>query len=426
MIPGKEAIAILVLATMSEHVRGMTIDLRTGHSSAVPRKLSKCRFRRLACSESLGLSVPEESNPERIFAGPVVFPGLRVVRVFVVSVCVVFRDCRADRYCWCVAVLQEFAPAWEMLPCAVTPQDYLSGSLLLMGRIAIRRRSTCGLHWLTWSGLLCAATVLFGAGCHTVQQTPVGLPTQHAMENEHLLVRSDLKLPKTHPILQDLDRLRDEIAEEQNLPVQKQPVTVYLFSDEVRYAQYLQTRYPLLPPRRAYFVGTPKELAVYTFWGDRIQEDLRHEYTHGVLHASLVDVPLWLDEGLAEYFEVTTQPKGLNRDYVMRLASNLASGWKPDLDRLESLEKVEDMQKGDYLEAWAWVHFLLHHSEETRMVLVDYLRELRTNDRPDALSKRLRATIPTVDRRFASHAASLTSGIVQASSERDSLEGVQK
>ena len=26
---------------------------------------------------------------------------------------------------------------------------------------------------------------------------------------------------------------------------------------------------------------------MYTWWGDRIQEDLRHEFTHGLLHACL-------------------------------------------------------------------------------------------------------------------------------------------
>ena len=251
-----------------------------------------------------------------------------------------------------------------------------------MSRIAIRRRPTYDVfrRSVGTPHLPCMVVLSLIVGCHVIPQTPIGLPTQNAMENEHLLVRSDMKLPKDNPILRNLDNLRDEIADELNLPLQKQPVTVYLFRDEARYTQYLQTRYPLLPPRRAYFVGTPKELAVYTYWGDRVQEDLRHEYTHGVLHASLMDVPLWLDEGLAEYFEVTTQPRGLNREYVARLTTDLAQGWKPDLDRLESLEKVEDMRKADYLQAWAWVHFMLHHSEETRGVLVDYLHELRTTD----------------------------------------------
>lgn len=270
--------------------------------------------------------------------------------------------------------------------------------------------------WLTTVALLVLGLL---SGCRTVDPQPIGLPTRNALDSAHLQVRSDIKLPKNHALLRDLDQLRDEIADTLQLPVQKQPVTVYLFGDELRYAQYLQTRYPSLPPRRAYFVGTPRELAVYTFWGDRVQEDLRHEYTHGVLHASLVDVPLWLDEGLAEYYEVTTQPLGLNRDYAQRLGLNLVGGWKPDLDRLETLETVDDMQKGDYLESWAWVHFMLHHSEETRGVLIDYLHALRTTGRPGPLSTRLRAVLPTLEQRFVSHAASLSGGLQQASATRE-------
>jgi hypothetical protein len=259
--------------------------------------------------------------------------------------------------------------------------------------------------------------VLLGlCGCHTLSHpSPVGLPTRRAIDNEHLLVRSDVKLPKNHTLLRDLDSLRDEIADTLNLPVQKQPVTIYLFSDEVRYAQYLQARYPQLPPRRAYFVGTSKELAVYTFWGEKIQEDLRHEYTHGVLHASLLDVPLWLDEGLAEYFEVAGRPAGLNREYATRLASDFARGWHPNLERLETLEAVNDMQKADYQEAWAWIHFLLHHSDDSRDVLLSYLRELQSNGKPGPLSTRLRTAIPRVDERFAAHAVSLSGGLVTVS-----------
>ncbi len=265
----------------------------------------------------------------------------------------------------------------------------------------------------------CGLIVMLGAGgCHVISRpSPVGLPTRRAMENEHLLVRSDVKLARDHRLLRDLDRLRDEIADTLNLPVQKQPVTVYLFSDEVRYAQYLQARYPLLPPRRAYFVGTSKELAVYTFWGEKIQEDLRHEYTHGVLHASLQDVPLWLDEGLAEYFEVASRPAGLNREYATRLAGDFARGWRPNLERLESLEAVNDMQKADYQEAWAWIHFLLHHSDDSRDVLLGYLRELQSDGKPGPLSSRLRTAIPQADERFAAHAASLSSGLVTVSGE---------
>ena len=62
--------------------------------------------------------------------------------------------------------------------------------------------------------------------------------------------------------------------------------------------------FPGTPSRRAFFVESPTHLSVYAQWGDRVQEDLRHEVVHGYLHAVLRDIPLCLDEGIAEYFEV--------------------------------------------------------------------------------------------------------------------------
>lgn len=267
------------------------------------------------------------------------------------------------------------------------------------------RRAACALI------VFCAAI----AGCRGASGSAARLPQRHSVRGDQLLVQSDVRLPKGHPLLQDLETLRQDISQTLNLPVQEQPVTVYLFGDEKRYAQYLQTMYPNLPPRRAYFVGTAQELAVYTFWGEKIQEDLRHEYTHGVLHACLKDVPLWLDEGLAEYFEVVESPHGLNRDYVTRLSTSLGNGWKPDLDRLEQLESVAQMQKADYLESWAWVHFMLHESDDTRLVLLDHLHALRDNSQPGLLSQRLRSNIPGADARFLAYASSLGQGLTTAS-----------
>lgn len=230
---------------------------------------------------------------------------------------------------------------------------------------------------------------------------------RHSLTGEQLLVHSDVRLPKDHRLIADLAKLRQEIAETLELPVQDQPVTVYLFSDELRYSQYMKSVFPQLPPRRAYFVGTSKELAVYTYWGERIQEDLRHEYTHGVLHATLKDVPLWLDEGLAEYFEVVSEPVGMNRDYTLRLVSAVENGWRPDLERLEQLVGVEQMQKADYQESWAWVHFLLHEGPDTRAVLLGYLHDLQKSENPPKLRERLRKEIPAFEERLLQHASTL-------------------
>ena len=76
---------------------------------------------------------------------------------------------------------------------------------------------------------------------------------------------------------------------------------------------FFRDRYPDFPKRRAFFVETDTQLAVYAQWGDRVAEDLRHEVAHGYLHAIVPSIPLWLDEGLAEYFEVPRGQNGLNR-----------------------------------------------------------------------------------------------------------------
>ena len=47
------------------------------------------------------------------------------------------------------------------------------------------------------------------------------------------------------------------------------------------YQRFMQSRYPELPERRAFFVAQPRsiggaeDLLVYTFWGERIQQDLQ-------------------------------------------------------------------------------------------------------------------------------------------------------
>ncbi|MBI1347328.1 DUF1570 domain-containing protein [bacterium] len=262
--------------------------------------------------------------------------------------------------------------------------------------------------------LLCA---LPGCGAFR-HNTTTGLPQRHKFTADQLVVQSDIRLPKNHPLIQDLEHLREEMAHTLQLPLQKQPVTVYLFADEVRYAQYLQTAFPNLPPRRAYFVGTTDELAVYTFWGEKIQEDLRHEYTHGVLHASLKDVPLWLDEGLAEYFEIVSSKHGFNAEYAQQLTEALNNGWRPDVKRLEQLGDVGQMQKADYLEAWAWAHFMLHDSETTQAVLVDFLNELRFDAHPGPLSDRLAKALPHYDERFVAYAATLQQNLMTAGATR--------
>jgi len=183
-----------------------------------------------------------------------------------------------------------------------------------------------------------------------------------------------------------------------DIPAGERQVVVYLFADQNRYANYMKERHPDLPARRAFFIGTPRELAVYAFWGEQTMVDLRHEFTHGFLHASLGNVPLWVDEGLAEYFEVGSRaPGSINGEHLPRLQVAVQNGWRPDVHRLEQLEDVDEMHREDYQEAWLWVHYLMHKAPRGQAILSEYLNDLHTRRSGDSLAKRIEKELPTAE-----------------------------
>jgi hypothetical protein len=249
-----------------------------------------------------------------------------------------------------------------------------------------------------------ALSLLLAAGCATARQARIGVPTKHQVKSDQLLVVSDFKIGRDHPLIRDLMQLRREVSETLELPLGSRQVMVYLFSNELEYTQYLQATFPGYPPRRAYFIQTPgRELAVYTWWGDRIQEDLRHEFTHGLLHASLENVPLWLDEGLAEYFEMPEAQRAFDHPHLPTLRWNLRLGMLRTVESLENHSELSDMGAVEYRYAWAWVHFMLHGPQAVHRALVNYVADIRRGDPPGVLSERLHAAVPMLDERMIQH-----------------------
>ena len=148
--------------------------------------------------------------------------------------------------------------------------------------------------------------------------------------------------------------------------------------------------HPEFPTRRACFVGTDTHLTVYAQWSDRVADDLRHEVTHAYLHGSIPNIPLWLDEGLAKYFEQPRGQNGMNWEYVARLLARIEEKqWRPDLSRLEHLAPDAAMSLDDYDEAWAWVHLMLEGREDFREILNAYLKKLQEEGSSEPISLRL-------------------------------------
>lgn len=216
--------------------------------------------------------------------------------------------------------------------------------------------------------------------------------TEEPVAHQQLEFVSDFPLPAENELLRALLDERDDVYNTLNLPASEEKITVHLFRNADTYHEHLTRKFPMVPNRRAFFVEIDTRLHVYAQWSTRMAEDLRHEVAHGYLHASVPSIPLWIDEGLAEYFEVPPYQAGFNPPHLSLLA-DLASvnGWKPNIRKLESLRSAGEMQQVDYAEAWAWAYFMLNTTPERRELLTQYLLDLRKNGKATPLSERLAA-----------------------------------
>lgn len=245
--------------------------------------------------------------------------------------------------------------------------------------------------------------VLLLAGCGVLAR-PAMLPSEQEIIREQLVVHSNFHLPRHHRILDDLVARRRDISEQLGIPTSDEPIHIYLFSDAETFSDFMKRTHPAFPNRRAFFVKSDTTLMVYAYWGDRVAEDLRHEVTHGYLHSVVPNLPLWLDEGLAEYFETTRGTAGINRPHVKLLGESIRDfDWQPNLARLEQIEVASELTQLDYAESWLWVHFLLNEDAHTNSLLCSSLAEIRRTGRAEPLSGQVESYLPDADLHLVQH-----------------------
>lgn len=248
-----------------------------------------------------------------------------------------------------------------------------------------------------------ALMLLFMIGCTTFEPA-AKMPANFVIERGQLVFYTNVPLDSEHRLLVELDQQRHDLAAKLALEIPAHPIRVYLFESPHRYQEFMQSHYPDLPQRRAYFIQTQERLVVYSQWTDIVAEDLRHEVAHGYLHAAIPRIPIWIDEGLAEYFEVPPGAGGLNAPHVRLLMAEMAAGrWLPHLARLERLQTLHQMSQLDYAESWAWVHWMLETEPARLAVMVEHLQALRDDPRPLSMSTRLANIEPATEGSLVEH-----------------------
>ena len=215
--------------------------------------------------------------------------------------------------------------------------------------------------------------------------------------------------PAQSLLVDELVELKTEIESKTgiNLSGNSTPIDVYLFKDEMSFREFTSQANAIFSDRRAFFIRSKDALNVYGFWGMQVAEDLRHEVTHGYLHGAIPRLDLWVDEGLAEYFEVNPDADGINSPHVRLLEELWHQGsWRPSLARLESITDPTKFTQTDYAEAWLWVHFLLSSPIGTE-VLTSGLASTGSVDRVP-WSVDVENMLGDVDQRLLDHLAKVT------------------
>ena len=218
-----------------------------------------------------------------------------------------------------------------------------------------------------------------------------------------LLCHADFPLDAHQPLLAELADLQRDLVRVLGAAESRETVHVFLFQAKPTYQAYMQQYFPKVPYRRALFIKARGPGMVFAYRGDDFEIDVRHESTHALLHTWLKTAPLWLDEGLAEYFEVEREKRPAQNPHHEVVRAMVKNGQLPRLDELETIENLDAMGRDEYRDAWAWVHFMLHGPRPAHDELVRYLAELESAGEPGRLSDRLRRRLPDLNQRLAEH-----------------------
>jgi len=219
------------------------------------------------------------------------------------------------------------------------------------------------------------------------------------------IIQATFDLKPYEKLFAELPELQRELSRTLGVAAAKGPICVYLFDGDDQYRKFTQQHFPKVPYRSALFVLENNSPGVYTYRKADLDVDLRHECTHALLHGALPVVPLWLDEGIAKYFEVPAGQRAFDHPYFddLKWKWSVRLGMVRSIESLEQRDDLSQMDGADYRYSWAWVHFMLHGPAPAHQALVEYLACYQQSTPPGKLSTRLAQAVPNPSGQMIQH-----------------------
>ena len=223
-----------------------------------------------------------------------------------------------------------------------------------------------------WAAGCCCALLLGPVGSSwSGTPDPAELASHDWIEvrTPHLTITSDAResvaLPQARRLEQLGEMLRVLYPGLRGFPTL--PIDVYLFRDDAGLAVFTPAStesvsgFALEGPGRCVFVmGDPGR-------GAEREHVSAHEFTHLFIRANFREMPIWLNEGLAQYFQ-TTRIRGAKVEFGHKidwLISELSGIQWNDLDLLfamntasKAYQRDNDLRTSVYAQGWAMTHYL--------------------------------------------------------------------
>ena len=238
-------------------------------------------------------------------------------------------------------------------------------------RLPLNRKFQIFLGWLA-----------FGSSFLAAEAVGDGWVVRQVNGNARAYSEVALNTPAVRSHLDDVER---EFASLTGLTERPDSVEIVIFRTVQGYRNYLRGNVGALGNRRAIFYRNGDVFQIYAIAHSQLTTDLRHEYTHALLHHNLPYVPLWVDEGIAEYLEIPRKERPSSQR-LRAVRWKARTGWAPRLKSLERIASAEAMTSNDYRDSWAWVHYLASHSNKSRHYFKSFLDEIDSGAAPGDFS----------------------------------------
>jgi hypothetical protein len=212
----------------------------------------------------------------------------------------------------------------------------------------------------------------------------------------HVRVLTDAGIARAAHVAEQLERLHEQVA--RTVPAlareSARPRTVFVFASEATYRHYLPTFGGRAEDAAGVFQPGPRGdwLLLADAPDEALDRVALHEYTHALVRSVTPNAPLWLNEGLAQYFSTLRVDAA---DARVGEPDPELLGWLGghELMPIETLVAMRyesaDYHAGEgretfYAESWLLAHMLLNENPGDLPRWAQYLEALRRGDEPRA------------------------------------------